>query len=202
MFWAAALGRSFSLALLERVIERPRSELLAGALELERRGLIRPKPDGHDFAHDLVRRGAYRHLSEPRRRLVHLRIARALKEMIGEDGALAGARSPALVAQRRQAVARAEADRERVPASALARLLPAIERGMAASDPQAVRAGVYRLGLFDWRIAGETAVQRALTLLEPHLVSIHPAARQRPFRHRQLRERCRFAGRQGRRLAR
>jgi tetratricopeptide (TPR) repeat protein len=37
---------------------------------------------GYDFAHDIVRHTAYRQLSDPRRRLIHLRIARALHEQV------------------------------------------------------------------------------------------------------------------------
>ncbi len=48
--------------------------------ELERHGLVRASPDGKsfDFAHDLLRAGAYQKLSEPSRRVVHRTIARAL----------------------------------------------------------------------------------------------------------------------------
>ena len=84
------------------------SELLAGIEELERRGILKSTTPSasacYDFAHDLVRVGAYRTLSEPRRRLVHLQIARALdrgaaasstsaslgSDLTGVDGALAG----------------------------------------------------------------------------------------------------------------
>src|SRR5262249_29677932 len=63
---------------------------LAALAELERHGIVRPAGDAYDFAHDLLRQAAYRLLSEPRRRLVHLQIARALQRTRGGDDALAG----------------------------------------------------------------------------------------------------------------
>jgi DNA-binding SARP family transcriptional activator len=104
--WAAALGRSFDPDLLVRVTALPPAELLAALDDFERRGLVRvsgasphlgatagqaPLPGtSYDFVHDLVRQAAYRQISEPRRRLVHLQIARALAELPDADGALAG----------------------------------------------------------------------------------------------------------------
>ncbi|HEX7049729.1 MAG TPA: AAA family ATPase [Longimicrobiales bacterium] len=76
--WAAALGHDFTLDVLSRVVDLPPSELLRAVEELERRGILRAEADRLDFAHDLVRRTAYRRISEPRRRMVHDRIARAL----------------------------------------------------------------------------------------------------------------------------
>jgi DNA-binding SARP family transcriptional activator len=78
--WAAALGRSFDLATLERVTAVPPLELVARMSELERHGLVRASADGtrFEFAHDLLRAGSYQRLSEPSRRVVHRTIARAL----------------------------------------------------------------------------------------------------------------------------
>ncbi len=92
--WAAALGRSFNPGTLARVAEEPLPRLL-GALEgLERHGILRPGETGeaetYDFAHDIVRRTAYAGLSGPRRRLVHLQIARALSQSPDPDGSMAG----------------------------------------------------------------------------------------------------------------
>ncbi len=106
--WAAALGHGFDLDTLARATRMAPSELVAGIEELERRGILKSTTPStsacYDFAHDLVRVGAYRTLSEPRRRLVHLQIARALdrgaaasstntslgSDFTGVDGALAG----------------------------------------------------------------------------------------------------------------
>jgi DNA-binding SARP family transcriptional activator len=94
--WAAALGRAFSLDALAAVTSMPVREVLAALEQLERHGVFRVNPEapgggaGYDFAHDLVRRAAYRAMSEPRRRWVHLHVARAFERMPDTDGALAG----------------------------------------------------------------------------------------------------------------
>jgi tetratricopeptide (TPR) repeat protein len=67
------------------------SELLAALDTLERRGVIRGAGGAnYDFVHDLVRQAAYRQMSEPRRRVVHLQIARSLAALPDDDGAWAG----------------------------------------------------------------------------------------------------------------
>jgi hypothetical protein len=80
--WAAALGRSFDLETLARVTGQPLAALVTVAATLERRGIVRVAAAGgdarYDFAHDLLRDAAYRQISDPRRRVVHLAIARAL----------------------------------------------------------------------------------------------------------------------------
>lgn len=89
--WAAALGRSFRVDRLARVTGIPAPDLLSAVEELERRGVLRPAGEGaYDFAHDLVRRAAYRTLSGPRRQLLHREVARALAPLPDPDGALAG----------------------------------------------------------------------------------------------------------------
>jgi tetratricopeptide (TPR) repeat protein len=92
--WAAALGRGFTPEVLARTTNLPAAELLNAVDELERHGVLRVARShddaAYDFAHDLVREAAYRQLSSPRRRLVHLQIARALAGIPDPDGALAG----------------------------------------------------------------------------------------------------------------
>ena len=84
--WAAALGRSFDPEVLARVRGAPSSDLVAALDHLERHGILRATPDGtYDFSHDLLREAAYRRLSQARRRLVHLQIARALAVAGGGD---------------------------------------------------------------------------------------------------------------------
>src|SRR6185436_5068748 len=64
--WAAALGRGFDLDTLARVTGSPPAAILTAVEELERHSILRAAPSpsaGHDFAHDLVRRAAYRALS-------------------------------------------------------------------------------------------------------------------------------------------
>jgi DNA-binding SARP family transcriptional activator len=88
--FAAALGRTFAPDVLAAVAGLAAADLVTAVDELERRGVLRASAIGYDFTHDLVRRGAYRQMSEPRRRLVHLQIARALAKLPDPDGALAG----------------------------------------------------------------------------------------------------------------
>jgi DNA-binding SARP family transcriptional activator len=93
--WAAALGRAFTFDTLASVTPFEGRELFAAVEDLERHGVLRvagaePGVAGYDFAHDLVRRAAYRALSEPRRRWVHLQIARTLGRAADPEGLLAG----------------------------------------------------------------------------------------------------------------
>ncbi|HXX70286.1 MAG TPA: AAA family ATPase [Polyangiaceae bacterium] len=92
--WAAALGHAFSIEPLAALTSLPARELLAGLEQLERHGVLRATAagaggSGYDFAHDLVRRAAYRAMSEPRRRWVHQHIARTLDATRDDEGALA-----------------------------------------------------------------------------------------------------------------
>ncbi|MCI0434116.1 MAG: AAA family ATPase [Gemmatimonadetes bacterium] len=90
--WAAALGRSFELELLGRVADVKPTELIRRVAELERWRVLQSNdtaPDSYDFTHDLVRQGAYRRLSGPRRRLTHAHIARVLAALPDPDGELA-----------------------------------------------------------------------------------------------------------------
>jgi DNA-binding SARP family transcriptional activator len=92
--WAAALGRSFRSHLLGDVAPLAAIDLDAGIEELERRGILRSasSPDGsttYDFSHDLIRQAAYRQTSEPRKRLLHLQIARAMSKAPDPTGAMA-----------------------------------------------------------------------------------------------------------------
>lgn len=90
---AAAIGRRFSLDVLARVSGQDEALLLDGLDELWRRHLIRTEGavEGgsagalYDFSHDGIRMVAYDELGPIRRRAVHLRIARALEELGGED---------------------------------------------------------------------------------------------------------------------
>jgi DNA-binding SARP family transcriptional activator/tetratricopeptide (TPR) repeat protein len=93
--WAAALGHAFSIDTLAALTSLPARDLLAAVEELERHGVLRVASSalgsvGYDFAHDLVRRAAYRAMSEPRRRWVHLHVARTLHATSDPESALAG----------------------------------------------------------------------------------------------------------------
>jgi DNA-binding SARP family transcriptional activator len=85
--WAAALGRTFHVDVLERVTRLEALTLLDRVGELEERGVLEPRQAGaYDFTHDLVRDAAYRELSEPRQRIVHRSIARSLDSWRGATG--------------------------------------------------------------------------------------------------------------------
>jgi DNA-binding SARP family transcriptional activator len=89
--WAAALGRSFDLEMLGAVADLTPGQLVGRVAELERWRVLRATDDGstYDFTHDLVREGAYRRLSAPRRRLTHQHVARVLAGLPDPDGGLA-----------------------------------------------------------------------------------------------------------------
>jgi len=78
--WAAVLGTTFSLHHLASVVSPDIEELTTAIEMLDRHGLLRAnasmtgKP-AFGFTHNVVRRSVYDDLSEPRRRLMHGRIA-------------------------------------------------------------------------------------------------------------------------------
>jgi DNA-binding SARP family transcriptional activator len=88
--WMAALGRGFSLELLEAIASTPAPRLLEAVASLERHRIVHEGREGgqtvYEFVHDLVRAVAYRRMSEPRRRLVHAHIARVLHGLPDPDG--------------------------------------------------------------------------------------------------------------------
>lgn len=89
--WAAALGRSFQPTTVAHVAEYPLSKLLTAFEQLERHSIIRPGASvSYDFAHDIVRQVAYRQISAPRCRLMHLQIAQKLQERFYTDESLLG----------------------------------------------------------------------------------------------------------------
>jgi len=89
--FAAAMGRSFDPQILARVQGIGLADLFSALGDLERRGIFRAAGPGlYDFSHDLIRQAAYQQLSEPRRRLVHLQLARVLSDWPDPDGDIAG----------------------------------------------------------------------------------------------------------------
>ena len=92
--WAATFGRAFSLDMLLNVTGFATGEFLRAVEELERRGFIRttlgtPGASGYDFVHDLLRQAAYRAMSEPQRRIMHVAIARTLSKLPEAQSSLA-----------------------------------------------------------------------------------------------------------------
>jgi DNA-binding SARP family transcriptional activator/tetratricopeptide (TPR) repeat protein len=84
--WAAALGREFDAEILAAVAGESLSHTVGAIGELEHHGLVTASGARHAFAHELARKTAYRQLSGPRQRLVHLSIARALAAASAADG--------------------------------------------------------------------------------------------------------------------
>jgi len=105
--WAAMLGPGVAIDRLGRLIAMELDAFMAALETLERHALLQDVADGgYAFRHDLIHRAVYTALSEPRRRLMHLKIARMLQETepadeaaaeVAHHAALAG--DPALAAQ-------------------------------------------------------------------------------------------------------
>jgi hypothetical protein len=84
--WASILGPWFTLDSLVRIVPMALDELTTALEIIERHELLRAAGAddpgcSYRFAHDLVYRAIYTGLSEPRRRLMHLKAARTLKAM-------------------------------------------------------------------------------------------------------------------------
>ncbi|WP_018263766.1 AAA family ATPase [Methylobacterium sp. WSM2598] len=80
----AALGRSFSRRMLERVAERDEEEIAAALAEIVQAGLLLEQPGGagatYQFKHALVQDAAYESLLRASRRALHGRIAAVIEE--------------------------------------------------------------------------------------------------------------------------
>lgn len=83
--WASVVGPSFPVDRLLALLGLDLDELTARLEVLERHALLRAVESEsrsicYAFAHDLIHRAIYTGISEPRRRLMHLKIARVLQE--------------------------------------------------------------------------------------------------------------------------
>ena len=88
--WLATFGRSVRPTLLAAAYDSSVEALLEPLGELEEHGVVVAGPDGaYDLAHDLLRETIYRHLSTPRRIMLHRRIGRALAIAPDDDDTLA-----------------------------------------------------------------------------------------------------------------
>ncbi len=97
--WGAVLGRGFAVDELVALGGLDDEAAVRAIEHLERRALLaRAEGDRHDFAHELVRRVVHDALSEPRRRLMHRRIAQSLARRfeLGEADVAAVAHHAAL----------------------------------------------------------------------------------------------------------
>ena len=83
---AAVIGRSFDAATVRYASGRSDDESADAIDELLRRRLIREGGAGFDFAHGAIRALVYESISMQRRRLLHRRVAEALRLDIGRIG--------------------------------------------------------------------------------------------------------------------
>jgi tetratricopeptide (TPR) repeat protein len=89
--FASAVGRAFAVELLGAALVRSEISVLRELDGLEGRGLLRGLPNArYDFVHDIVRRETYQRLSQPRRRMIHRRLSRALADAAARDESLFG----------------------------------------------------------------------------------------------------------------
>jgi DNA-binding SARP family transcriptional activator/tetratricopeptide (TPR) repeat protein len=83
---ASVIGRSFDVATVRHASGRTDEETIDALDEGVRRGLIREAPAGFDFVHGALRDLAYTDTSLARRRLLHRRVAEALRLDLGGSG--------------------------------------------------------------------------------------------------------------------
>jgi len=77
---AAAIGQAFTADVLAASTGLDEQAFVAALDELWRRGIVRAQgPNAYDFSHGRIRDAAYAALGPPRRRHVHLAVARALE---------------------------------------------------------------------------------------------------------------------------
>jgi DNA-binding SARP family transcriptional activator len=82
--WAAVLGHGVDVALLGELAALDFDRLLSSLETLERHALLRAQaggatPGSYEFTHEVVRRAVYSDVSQPRRRLMHRRVAERLE---------------------------------------------------------------------------------------------------------------------------
>jgi tetratricopeptide (TPR) repeat protein len=83
---ASVVGRSFDLAVLRATAGRSEEETISALEELTRHGLVRERAGRsitYDFAHGTLRDATYESMSLARRRLLHHRVAVAIREQGG-----------------------------------------------------------------------------------------------------------------------
>jgi hypothetical protein len=88
--WAAVLGAVFAPERLNEVMAVDASEVVSALELLHRSALVGPSGGAQSptyrFSHEVVRRVVYADISEPRRRLMHRRVAQALEALEDPDG--------------------------------------------------------------------------------------------------------------------
>ncbi len=83
---ASVIGRSFDVATLRHAGGRSDAETVDAIDVAQARGIVRDAGAGYDFAHAALRDLAYEELSLARRRLLHHRVAEALRLDLGRSG--------------------------------------------------------------------------------------------------------------------
>jgi len=90
--WGAVLGPTFDVGRLSELVSFDFDPLMNALAELERRALLGSTPASaamYAFHHALVHQVVYSQLSEPRRKLMHLRVAKLLDGKDDPDGTVA-----------------------------------------------------------------------------------------------------------------
>ena len=90
--WGAVLGQTFGVERLTEVVSFDFDSLMNGLSELERRAMLVSAGDSaelYSFQHALVHRVVYSQISEPRRKLMHRRVAQLLHNRDDPDGRIA-----------------------------------------------------------------------------------------------------------------
>jgi predicted ATPase len=110
--WAAVLGARFSLNRLSSLVTLNADELMKALEVLDRHGLLKESSPSagtvqYGFTHNVVRRSVYDDISEPRRRLMHWRIAQLLHKEAGSPTTAAEVVHHAALAGEKATAARA-----------------------------------------------------------------------------------------------
>ncbi len=90
--WAAILGPAFDVSRLTELVSTDLDPLMNALSELERHALLESTHGStgmYAFHHALVHQVVYSEISEPRRKLMHLRVARRLEDRDDPDGTIA-----------------------------------------------------------------------------------------------------------------
>jgi DNA-binding SARP family transcriptional activator len=90
--WCAVLGPAFDVSRLSELVSLELDPLMTALSELERHALLEstgPSSGMYAFHHALVHRVVYSEVSEPRRKLMHLRVARLLEDRPDPNGTIA-----------------------------------------------------------------------------------------------------------------
>jgi len=79
---AAAIGRAFTLSLLEEISQTSAQEIILFIEAWMQRGLVTEESQGYNFRHDKIRQVVYSGLSRARREYIHRRIAEVLETAV------------------------------------------------------------------------------------------------------------------------